>query len=87
VTGVEARGLGTGVRYGLGVIIRDSPLGASWGHSGFFPGYLTEMRYYPSGRFAVALQFNTSVGRSIGRNAGVVLQELAAIVAEYVPAR
>jgi D-alanyl-D-alanine carboxypeptidase len=82
VQGVEAPGLGRGTKYGLGVIIRDTPLGVSYGHSGFMPGYLTEMRYYPNHRFAVALQFNTSVGRSIGRNAGVVLQELAAIVAE-----
>jgi D-alanyl-D-alanine carboxypeptidase len=82
VQGVEAQGLGRGVKYGLGVIVRDTPLGISYGHSGFFPGYLTEMRYYPNHRFAVALQFNTSVGRSIGRNAGAVLQELAAIVAD-----
>jgi D-alanyl-D-alanine carboxypeptidase len=84
VQGVEARGLGTGARYGLGVIIRDTPLGVSYGHSGFFPGYLTEVRYYPDLKFAVALQFNTSVGRSIGRNPGVVLQDLAAIVAEHL---
>jgi D-alanyl-D-alanine carboxypeptidase len=82
VQGVEARGLGTGARYGLGVIVRETPTGISYGHSGFFPGYLTEVRYYPQQRFAVAVQFNTSVGRSIGRNAGAVLQQLAAIVSE-----
>jgi D-alanyl-D-alanine carboxypeptidase len=82
VQGVEARGLGTGARYGLGVIVRETPLGISYGHSGFFPGYLTEVRYYPQQRFAIALQFNTSVGRAIGRNPGTVLQALAAIVAE-----
>jgi D-alanyl-D-alanine carboxypeptidase len=67
------------------VIVRDTPLGVSWGHSGFFPGYLTEMRYYPQHRFAIALQFNTSVGRAIGRNPGMVLQDLAAIVAASLP--
>ncbi len=80
VDGVPAR-LGQGARYGLGVIVRDTPLGISYGHSGFFPGYLTEMRYYPTQKFAIALQFNTSVGSAIGRNPGVVLQELAGIVA------
>jgi D-alanyl-D-alanine carboxypeptidase len=85
VRGVDARGLGQGAQYGLGVIIRQTPLGISYGHSGFFPGYLTEMRYYPQYRFAVALQFNTSVGRSIGRNPGMVLQELAALVADALP--
>lgn len=82
VQGVEARGLGQGAQYGLGVIIRQTPLGISYGHSGFFPGYLTEMRYYPQHRFGIALQFNTSVGRSIGRNPGMVLQELATLVAD-----
>ena len=87
VAGIAARGLGPGARYGLGVIVRDTPLGVSHGHSGFFPGYLTEMRYYPADRFSVAVQFNTSVGRSIGRNPGVVLQELADIVASSIRAR
>ena len=82
VQGVEARGLGRGGRYGLGVIVLDTPIGPSYGHSGFFPGYLTEVRYYPQHRFAAALQFNTSVGSAIGRNPGVVLQELAGIIAE-----
>ena len=82
VEGMNAPALGTGVKYGLGVILRQTPLGEALGHSGFFPGYLTEVRYYPQHRFAVAIQFNTSVGRSIGRNPGAVLQELAALVAE-----
>jgi D-alanyl-D-alanine carboxypeptidase len=81
VDGLPARGLGQGTRYGLGVIVRDTPLGVSYGHSGFFPGYLTEVRYYPAQRFAIALQFNTSVAGAIGRNTGAVLQDLAAIVA------
>jgi D-alanyl-D-alanine carboxypeptidase len=83
LAGVPAPGLGREVKYGLGVMISPSPLGApSLGHSGFFPGYLTEMRYFPSHGFALALQFNTSVGRAIGRNPGAVLVELARIVAE-----
>jgi D-alanyl-D-alanine carboxypeptidase len=82
VQGVEARPLGQGARYGLGVIVRDTPIGVSYGHSGFFPGYLTEVRYYPDRGFAIALHFNTSVGRAIGRNPGVVLQDFANIVAQ-----
>jgi D-alanyl-D-alanine carboxypeptidase len=57
--GVPAR-LGRDARYGLGVIIRPSPLGESWGHSGFFPGYATEMAYFPATRAAVALQINAT---------------------------
>jgi D-alanyl-D-alanine carboxypeptidase len=58
-TGVPAK-LGPNVRYGLGAIIRDTPLGMSWGHSGFFPGYATEMVYYPASRVAVAVQVNST---------------------------
>jgi D-alanyl-D-alanine carboxypeptidase len=54
---VPAR-LGRDVKYGLGVIVRPTPLGEAWGHSGFFPGYATEMLYFPASRVAVAVQVN-----------------------------
>ncbi|MEI9911384.1 MAG: hypothetical protein WDO71_18020 [Bacteroidota bacterium] len=38
--------LGPDVKYGLGVIVRQTPLGVAYGHSGFFPGYRTEMLYF-----------------------------------------
>lgn len=59
VDGVPSR-LGQNVRYGLGVIVRDTPLGPAWGHSGFFPGYATEMMYFPDLRMSAAVQVNTS---------------------------
>jgi D-alanyl-D-alanine carboxypeptidase len=74
--GVPAR-LGPGARYGLGVILQDTPAGPSQGHSGFFPGYLTEMAYFPELDVAVALQVNTSVGQALGRSPAAVLVELA----------
>ncbi|MCK7539894.1 MAG: beta-lactamase family protein, partial [Marinilabiliales bacterium] len=40
---------------------KPTSLGTAWGHSGFFPGYLTEMHYFPDYKIAVAVQFNTSV--------------------------
>jgi len=58
--GLAAPLLGDGVRYGLGVIIRQDKLGLSYGHSGFFPGYLTNMLYLPDSGLAVAIQFNSS---------------------------
>jgi D-alanyl-D-alanine carboxypeptidase len=57
--GVPAR-LGRDTRYGLGVIIRPTALGTAYGHSGFFPGYATEMLYFPDSGVAVALQINTT---------------------------
>ena len=47
--GVPAR-LGPESKYGLGVIIRPSPLGVTYGHSGFMPGYMTELVYFPTRR-------------------------------------
>jgi D-alanyl-D-alanine carboxypeptidase len=59
VTGVPAR-LGPNVRYGLGMMIRETPLGPAWGHSGFFPGYATEVLYFPERDVAVAIQVNAT---------------------------
>ena len=57
--GVPSR-LGQNVRYGLGVMIHPTALGTAYGHSGFFPGYATEMRYFPTSRVAVAVQVNVT---------------------------
>ena len=62
--GVPAPELGPDIAYGLGVILRDSELGPTYGHSGFFPGYRTQLLYFPNHRLAVAVQVNTSVGKS-----------------------
>lgn len=81
VDGVEARMLGPGVRYGLGAIIRAGRQGPVWGHSGFFPGYLTEMAYWPQLRCGLALQVNTSEPAALGRPLRRVLDALAEEVA------
>jgi D-alanyl-D-alanine carboxypeptidase len=69
-----------GTTYGLGVIVRPLQVGTSWGHSGFFPGYLTEMMYFPAERLAVAVQVNSSAAPRgslpLGRVIVAVLQEL-----------
>ena len=78
--GVPAR-LGPDTRYGLGVIIRPTRLGITYGHSGFFPGWVTDMMYFPELRTAVAVQVNTSAPRTIGRP----LSEILVRVAEVVP--
>jgi D-alanyl-D-alanine carboxypeptidase len=77
--GVPAQ-LGPEAKYGLGVIIRPTPLGISYGHSGFFPGYLTEVMYFPQSRIAVAVQVNTSVPRATGKPLGRVITELAEVI-------
>jgi D-alanyl-D-alanine carboxypeptidase len=78
--GVPAR-LGPESKYGLGVIIRPTALGISYGHSGFFPGYITEMIYFPEQKFAIAVQVNMSVPRATGKPLSRFISELAAIIA------
>jgi D-alanyl-D-alanine carboxypeptidase len=78
--GVPAPMLGGETRYGLGVIIRKNSLGTTYGHSGFFPGYMTDMMYFPEHKVAVAVQVNTSVGRSLGKPLGRVLVEMMEVI-------
>jgi D-alanyl-D-alanine carboxypeptidase len=78
---VESR-LGPNVGYGLGVIVRPTPLGVSWGHSGFFPGYLAEMAYFPDHRVCIAVQVNSSDFSTIAIAPSAVLREVARIVVE-----
>jgi len=76
VDGVAAPMLGRESKYGLGAIIRKTSIGTSYGHSGFFPGYMTDMMYFPEQKIAVAVQVNTSVGRSLGKPLSRVLVEV-----------
>ena len=79
--GVAAPMLGRETKYGLGVIIRKTTAGTSYGHSGFFPGYMTDMMYFPEQKIAIAVMVNTSVGRDLGKPLGRVLVEAAEIIA------
>lgn len=77
--GVPAR-LGPNVHYGFGTIIRETPAGVAHGHSGFFPGYVTDVMWFPEHGLAVAAQANSSVRGSLG----VPAPELLARVAELL---
>ena len=81
--GVAAPMLGRESKYGLGVIIRQTAAGTSYGHSGFFPGYLTDMMYFPEHKVAVAVQVNTSVGRSLGKPLSRVLVETMEVIKTF----
>jgi D-alanyl-D-alanine carboxypeptidase len=51
------------VSCGLGVFIQeDTPLGLTYGHSGWIPGYRSSVQYYPEHDIAVAFQINTDFG-------------------------
>jgi D-alanyl-D-alanine carboxypeptidase len=81
--GVAAPMLGKETKYGLGVIIRKTQAGTSYGHSGFFPGYFTDMMYFPDRKIAIAVQVNTSVGKDLGKPLGRVLVEMAGLINQY----
>jgi D-alanyl-D-alanine carboxypeptidase len=78
--GVPAR-LGPETKYGLGVIIRPTALGTTYGHSGFMPGYQTDVMYFPELEAAIAVQVNSSAPRSTGRPLRAFVTELAQVAA------
>lgn len=57
---------GPGDRYGLGTQVLRTPHGDAWGHSGFFPGYVSLAFYFPELGLAAAAQFNTSEFARLG---------------------
>lgn len=78
--GVSAPMLGRETKYGLGAIIRPTRAGLTYGHSGFFPGYMTDMMYFPDKKIALAVQVNSSVPQNLGKPLGRVLVESAEII-------
>jgi D-alanyl-D-alanine carboxypeptidase len=76
---------GPGDQYGLGVQIRKSEWGTSLGHSGWFPGYLSDMEYFPSRRLAVAVQINTDDMRSLGKQLRFFVAEVARAILAQIP--
>jgi D-alanyl-D-alanine carboxypeptidase len=80
IDGVPAK-LGPETRYGLGVIIRPTEFGVTYGHSGFMPGYQTDVMYFPELGTAIAVQVNSSAPRSTGRPLRAFITEFARILA------
>ena len=69
--------------YGLGLQIRPGgSLGTSYGHSGWFPGYITDAVYFPQADLALAIQMNTDDLRGKKISAYSLLLELAEVIAE-----
>lgn len=69
--------LGKDTKYALGVIIRSTSSGIAYGHSGFFPGYMTELFYFPEYRMSVAIQCNSSDFKKLGISLQKCLLEIA----------
>ncbi len=84
---VEAPSLGANMRYGLGVMLRETPIGVLRGHDGFMPGYLTSMGYYPDADLAAAIQLNEDDPAALGKPLADILTEIAADAFEELRAR
>jgi D-alanyl-D-alanine carboxypeptidase len=82
--GVPAK-LGPDSKYGLGVIIRPSAAGLTYGHSGFMPGYQTELLYFPEMKVSIAVQVNSSAPRSTGMSLRAFAIEFANIIKASAP--
>jgi D-alanyl-D-alanine carboxypeptidase len=83
LTGVDAtggRGGGKGNKYGLGVQIRSTEWGLCYGHAGWFPGYMSEVAYFPDHKVAIAVQFNTDVRKSLKKGLSTYVADVARIV-------
>lgn len=74
--GVPAK-TGPNDKYGLGCQIRNSASGATWGHSGWFPGWLSDVQYWPKQKIAIAVQCNTDDQRASGRPFRAIIAEIA----------
>jgi D-alanyl-D-alanine carboxypeptidase len=78
-TGLAAR-TGRGHKYGLGFQIRPMRRGETWGHSGWFPGYQTDIHYFTEHKFTIAVQINTDDPRRIGRPISSLVDDLSDVV-------
>ncbi|MBL8018682.1 MAG: beta-lactamase family protein [Leptospirales bacterium] len=75
------------LRYGIATVIRGSPQHQpSYGHSGWIPGYCSNMQYYPEMQAAIAFQINTDIGMKGNRENPLDMIEtrLARLVSEFM---
>jgi D-alanyl-D-alanine carboxypeptidase len=78
---------GEGAGYGLGVEIVRSKWGKSYGHDGEFPGYLSEMRYFPKYKLAVALQINSDETPEVNSFLSTAIDDFVQIIVKETSSR
>jgi D-alanyl-D-alanine carboxypeptidase len=62
------------------IIIRLTRAGLTYGHSRFFPGYMTDVMYFPEKKVALAVQVNSSVPQNLGKPLGRFLVKMVEII-------
>ena len=78
-TGIKAQ-TGRDHLYGLGMQIRPGKNGFTYGHSGWYPGYVSDCMYDPGSNISVAIQFNTDNGKQLGQSTETYLKQLSGII-------
>lgn len=82
----EPAPLGKQARYGLGCIVAPSPHGPAWGHRGFFPGWLSELRHYPERGVTVAVIVNSSADLRVSGRLAQWADDFVALATKATPA-
>lgn len=78
---------GEGAHYGLGVEIVQSKWGKAYGHDGEFPGYLSDMRYYPSYGIAVAVMVNSDETPALNKFMASAVDDFAQLAIKEISGR
>jgi D-alanyl-D-alanine carboxypeptidase len=71
---------GEGSTYGLGTMVTRSRWGRAYGHDGEFPGYLSDVRYYPKYKVAIAVMVNSSETPGVSRFLASASDDFAGII-------
>ncbi|WP_299823380.1 serine hydrolase domain-containing protein [uncultured Pontibacter sp.] len=76
-----AANTGKNHQYGLAMQLRPGGhAGMGYGHSGWFPGYVTDAAYFPDLNIAVAMQFNTDNFRLLKRPSEAYLLDMVMVI-------
>jgi D-alanyl-D-alanine carboxypeptidase len=68
---------GRGHEYGYGLQVRPSDVGKSYGHSGWYPGYITDVQHFPDLGVTVCVMANTDAMGAFKTNCQSYCVELA----------
>jgi len=78
---------GEGASYGLGVEVGRGKLGTTYGHDGEFPGYLSNVRYFPKYGLAVAAQVNADESEAATRFLSTAVEDFAQLIVRELSGR
>lgn len=84
---LNSTSVGEGEQYGLGVEIAQSKWGKSYGHEGEFPGYVSDMRFYPKYKIAVAVMVNSDETPGVDKFMASAVDDFAQVLIKETQSR